>query len=135
MPSFLRKLMKALGVGAAGLVILAAIGIGAFRLVVAELPSYQGQVQSWARDALGLSVSFSRLDARWGLRGPELTFYDASVARPDEETAPMISAAEVTLGLSPLTLFLERRLVLNRLVLGGTQLTLERSPEGELRLQ
>jgi len=135
MPNFLRKLMKALGVGAAGLVILAAIGIGAFRLVVAELPSYQGQVQSWARDALGLNVSFSRLDARWGLRGPELTFYDASVARPDEETEPMISAAQVTLGLSPVTLFLERRLVLTRLVLGGTQLTLERSPEGELRLQ
>jgi uncharacterized protein (TIGR02099 family) len=135
MPSLLRKLIKRLGVAAAGLVILAAIGIGAFRIVVAELPSYQGQVRDWARDVLGLSVSFSRLDARWGLRGPEISFYDASVARPDEETEPMISAAEVTLGLSPMALILERRLAVDRLVLDGTQLTLERGVDGELRLQ
>ncbi len=64
MPIFLRKLIKGLGVGAAMLVIIAAIGIGAFRLVIAQLPSYQGQVQAWAQDTLGLSVSFSRLDAR-----------------------------------------------------------------------
>ena len=48
MPNVLRRLIKALGVGVAGLVILTAIGIGAFRIVVAELPSYQGQVQDWA---------------------------------------------------------------------------------------
>jgi len=135
MPIFLRKLIKGLGVGAAVLVIVAAMGVGAFRLVVAELPSYQGQVQAWAQDVLGLSVSFSRLDARWGLRGPELSFYDASVARPDAQAESMISAGEVTLGLSPMALFLERRLAVSRLVLDRTELTLERSTDGQLRLQ
>ncbi len=135
MPIFLRKLIKGLGVGAAMLVIIAAIGIGAFRLVIAQLPSYQGQVQAWAQDTLGLSVSFSRLDARWGLRGPELSFYDASVSRPDQEAEPMVSAAEVTLGLSPVVLFLERRLAVSRLSLERTQLTLERGADGQLRLQ
>jgi uncharacterized protein (TIGR02099 family) len=135
MPNFLRKLIKSLGVGAAVLVIVAAMGIGAFRLVVAELPSYQGQVQAWAQDLLGLSVSFSRLDARWGLRGPELSFYDASVARPDQEAEPMISAGEVTLGLSPMVLFFERRLAVSRLALERTELTLERGVDGQLRLQ
>lgn len=135
MPELLRKLIKAFGIGAAGLVIIAAIGIGAFRIVVAELPSYQGQVRSWAREVLGLSVEFSRLDARWGLRGPELSFYEASVARPGAETEPMISAAEVTLGLSPVALFLERRLEVDRLVLERTQLALERGTDGALRLQ
>ena len=135
MPNLLRKLIKGLGVGAALLVIIAAMGIGAFRLVIAELPSYQGQVQAWAQDMLGLSVSFSRLDARWGLRGPELSFYDASVARPDQEAEPMISAGEVTLVLSPMVLFLERRLAVSSLTLERTELTLERGTDGELRLQ
>jgi uncharacterized protein (TIGR02099 family) len=135
MPNFLRKLIKSLGVGAAVLVIVAAMGVGAFRLVVAELPSYQGQVQAWAQDVLGLSVSFSRLDARWGLRGPELSFYDASVARPDQEAEPMVSAGEVTLGLSPMVLFFERRLAVSRLALERTELTLERGVDGQLRLQ
>ncbi|HSG66177.1 MAG TPA: YhdP family protein [Gammaproteobacteria bacterium] len=135
MSSFLRKLAKVLGVGLAGLVILAAIGVGAFRLIVAELPAYQGQVRAWAEDVLGLRVSFSRLDARWGLRGPELTFLDASVARLDDAAAPMISAGEVTLGLSPLARILERRLVVDRLVLDRTELTVERSIDGGLHLQ
>ena len=135
MPNFLRKLIKGLGVAAAVLVIVAAIGVGAFRLLIAELPSYQGQVQAWAQDMLGVSVSFSRLDARWGLRGPELSFYDASVARPDQEAEPMVSAGEVTLGLSPMVLFLERRLAVSRLSLERSELTLERGVDGELRLQ
>jgi uncharacterized protein involved in outer membrane biogenesis len=92
-------------------------------------------VQAWAQDLLGLSVSFSRLDARWGLRGPELSFYDASVARPDQEAEPMISAGEVTLGLSPMVLFFERRLAVSRLELERTELTLERGVDGQLRLQ
>ncbi|NIW23215.1 MAG: hypothetical protein GWN29_00850, partial [Gammaproteobacteria bacterium] len=135
MPNFLRKLINGLGVGAAVLVIVAAIGVGAFRLLIAELPSYQGQVQAWAQEVLGLRVSFSRLDARWGLRGPELSFYDASVARPDQQAEPMIRAGEVTLGLSPMVLFLERRLAVSRLALERTELTLERGVDGELRLQ
>jgi len=114
MPQVLRKLFKALGVCVAGFVILAALGVGAFRIVVAELPSYQGQIQAWAEDVLGLGVGFSRLDARWGLRGPELTFYDASVARRDEAGEPIIRAAAVTFGLSPRTLLLERRIAVCR---------------------
>lgn len=135
MPSFLRKLIRGLAVGAACVVILAAVGVGAFRLVVAELPSYQGQVRAWAEEVLGLSVSFNRLDARWGLRGPELSFYDATVARPDEQTEPMIRAGEVTLGLSPVALFLDRRLAVNRLILDRTELTLERGLDAGLRVQ
>jgi len=135
-PNAIRKLIKALGVGVAGLVIVAALGVGAFRIVVAALPSYQEPLRGLAEEALGLQVQFSRLDARWGLRGPELLFYDASVVRPDADDAePIISAAEVTLGLSPLALVLERRVALNRLVLGRTQLTVEADAAGGIRLQ
>jgi uncharacterized protein (TIGR02099 family) len=135
MPQVLRKLFKALGVCVAVLVIIAALGVGAFRIVVAELPSYQGQIQAWAEDVLGLGVGFSRLDARWGLRGPELTFYDASVARRDEAGEPIIRAAAVTFGLSPRTLLLERSIAVERVVLERTELTLERGIDGALHLK
>jgi uncharacterized protein (TIGR02099 family) len=135
MPEMLRKVLKRVMAGAAVLVIVAAIGVGAFRLVVAQLPAYQSQVQAWARDELGLNFAFARLDARWGLRGPELTFYDASVARGDARDEAMVSARQATIGLSLFTLLTEGRFAVNRLVLDGTRLTLERSMDGELRLQ
>ena len=74
-----RKYFRRLSFGAAILVIVMAIGVGAFRLVVTQIPSYRGEIQAWASDALGLTINFSRVDARWAWLGPELTFYGASV--------------------------------------------------------
>ena len=49
---FFRNLAKYLYVAVALLVIVLAIGVGAFRLVVTQLPSYRGEIQAWAREAL-----------------------------------------------------------------------------------
>jgi uncharacterized protein YhdP len=97
-----RKVAKHFYIGGALLVIVLAIGVGAFRLVVTQLPSYRGEIQAWARDALGLTMDFSRVDARWALLGPELTFYDASVSNPGEEDEPMFTAREANIGISAL---------------------------------
>ena len=86
-----RKLVKYLSIGVALVVIVLAIGVGAFRLVVTQLPGYRGEIQAWAREALGLTMDFSRVDARWALLGPELTFYDASVSIPGAENEPIFS--------------------------------------------
>ena len=131
----LRRLLKRLFTVLGVVVILLAIGMGAFRLLVTQLPSYQGDIQAWARDELGLSVTFASIDARWGLLGPELTFSDASVARADDDTAPIISAAEARIRLSAFALFAQRRLEVNRLTLDGTQLSLERTVDNTLRVQ
>jgi len=117
------------------MLILLAIGVGAFRLLVTQLPSYQGEVQSWAREALGLSVTFAHVDARWSLRGPEITLHDAIVSRAADGSEPIVSAREASIGLSAIALFTERRLAVNRLTLDGTRLTLERAMDGSLRLQ
>ena len=132
---FFRKLVRRLYIGVASLVIVLAIGVGAFRLVVTQLPSYQGEIQAWARDALGLTMDFSRLDARWALRGPELTFYDASVSIPGGEREPIFSAREASIGLSALALVTERRLVVNRLTVVDTHLAFERGTDGTVRLR
>lgn len=132
---FFRKLLRYLYIGAALLVIMLAIGVGAFRLVVTQLPSYRGEIQAWAREELGLTMDFSRLDARWALLGPEITFYDVSVSIPGGESEPLFSAREARIGLSALALVTERRLVVNRLTVVDTRLVFERGTDGTLRLQ
>ena len=127
----LKRLLTALGV----VLILLAISIGAFRLLVTQLPSYQSEIQAWASEVLGLSVDFTGLDARLGLLGPELTFYDASVSRVGDESNPILSAAQARLGLNALSLFTDRQLEASQLTLEGTRLSFERTLDGRLRLQ
>jgi len=131
----LRRLLKRLFTAAGVVLIVLAIGIGAFRLLVTQLPSYQGEIQAWAREALGLSVNFTGLDARLGLLGPELTFHDASVSQVGDESNPILSATEARLGLNALAMFTKRRLEVSRLTLQGTRLSFERTLDGTLRLQ
>ena len=132
---FFRKLVRRLYIGVALLVIMLAVAVGTFRLIVTQLPSYRGEIQAWAREELGLTMDFSRLDARWALLGPEITFYDASVSIPGGESDPLFSAGEASIGLSFLALVTERRLVVNRLTVVDTRLTFERGADGTLRLQ
>jgi hypothetical protein len=76
----LRKVVKRLAVAVAIVGVAIGAGIGGFRLLVRELPSYQSDLQAWVAESLGLQLEFSRLDAHWSLHGPELTFHDARVA-------------------------------------------------------
>ena len=84
MRPWLRKVIKiTLALVATG-ALLTLAAIGGFRVLVTQLPSYQDDLQAWVNRELGLSLTFARLDVRWGWRGPELTFHDASVATEDE---------------------------------------------------
>ena len=82
-----------------------------------QLPGYQGEIQAWARTQLGIDLRFSRLDARWNLSGPELSFHDAVSGRAGDEAGPIVSAAEARISLSAAALFSERRLEVSRLTL------------------
>ncbi|HEY5623380.1 MAG TPA: YhdP family protein [Gammaproteobacteria bacterium] len=130
-----RKLAKSLYIGAGIVAIVLAIGIGAFRLVVTQLPSYRGEIETWARDALGLAISFERVDARWALQGPELTFHEASVGMPGAGNEPLITAREASIGISIPTLLAERRIAVSRLTVIDTEFTVERAEDGSFRLQ
>jgi uncharacterized protein (TIGR02099 family) len=128
-----RKYLRRLSFGAAILLIVMAIGVGAFRLVVTQIPSYRGEIQAWARDALGLTINFSRVDARWAWLGPELTFYGASVSLPGE-SEPVLRADEARIGISVLALIKDRQLGVSRLIVEGTRLAIERDANGSLSL-
>jgi uncharacterized protein (TIGR02099 family) len=138
MRPWLRKLLKiSLALGATG-VLLVVAAIGGFRLLLTELPSYQGDLQAWVNRELGFQLTFARLDARWGWRGPELTFHDASVAA-DAGTAPFLTARIASVGLSPLQLaarlLARRELGVDRLTFEGTELTVVKNDDGAYRLQ
>jgi len=79
MNKYLKLLIKITAYLAGGLVILLAIAVGLFRLFLPRLPEYQDDIKEWASATIGMSVEFSGMDARWGLSGPQVEFYDAEL--------------------------------------------------------
>ena len=134
MRGLLKNLMRGLGVALAMGLILLAMSAGVLRLVVVQLPSYQGEIWEWVQTELGVSLNFSQMDARWSLLGPEFSFLDATVSRVGDETNPILSAVEASITLSAAALISDRRLEVNRLTLEGSNLRLERTGGGTLRL-
>ena len=131
--SLLNKLAKRLLVVVGVVVIVLAVAVGAFRLFIAQLPSYQTELTAWVAAELGLFVRFDQLDARWGLRGPELTLRNVRIADSDGTDA-LVTAARAGVGLDPWALFLERRPRVDRLSVDGLGLTIERGTDGRYRL-
>lgn len=135
MPSWLITLFKRLAVVAAGFVILLAIAVGAFRLLLPQLPAYQEEIQQWSARNLGVKLSFDRLDARWGLQGPQLTFFLASVGAAEPEGLEYLNVEEASLHLSIMDLMLRQEVVVNRLTLSGTALDVVRQADGRWLVQ
>ena len=119
MKRFFNSLIKFLAYSAAGIVILLAVAVGLFRLFLPTLPEYQEQIKVWASDAIGMQVEFSGMDARWGLRGPELEFYDAELIRKTTSTR-LVAADEVSVGVGLARLLVDRTLVIDRVVVRDT---------------
>ena len=124
MPHLIRKLLKSAAYVAAALVILLALAVGLFRLMLPRLPEYQDSIKSWANAAIGMEVQFEDMDARWRLRGPELTFRNAELTPYDSATS-LLSAGEVSVGVSLLRLLRDRELVVDRIELDHLDLTLQ----------
>ena len=132
-PSLARRILTRLAFAAASLVIVAAVAVGGFRLLVNRLPGYQNDLKAWVSRELGLALTFDRIDARWGLAGPELTFSDVSLG--GDSGGPLLDAREVDIGLSPLRLVLERQVVVDRVTVSGTHLTIVRGADGRFNLR
>ena len=134
MKRFLNSLIKFFAYAVAAVVILLAIGVGLFRLFLPRLPEYQDQIKDWASQAIGMQVEFSGMDARWGLRGPELQFYDAELLRT--ETGRRIVAAEqVSVGVALMRLLGDRKLVVDRVTVRETVVELRHLEDGRWWIQ
>jgi uncharacterized protein YhdP len=72
MPGLIRRLWRIIAGVFAGVVILLAVLVGLVRLALVQVPEYRDQIEAWAGEALGWPVEIGAMDARLGLRGPEL---------------------------------------------------------------
>ena len=126
MRKLLGKTSKALAYLAAALIILLAIGVGLFRLLLPKLPEYQEEIKTWANTAIGMQVQFEDMAARWRLSGPELTFQRATLTAPDGEQS-LISAGEVSVGVSLLRLLRDRQILADRVEVKDASITVQHS--------
>jgi len=129
MKTLLRRFAKFFAYAAAGVVILLAIAVGLFRLFLPRLPEYQEEIKAWASSAVGMEVNFSGMDARWGLSGPELEFYNTKLSQFGRE-AGAIAAEEVRISVGLMNLLVNRTLVVDRIVIRDTSIEVEELDDG-----
>jgi uncharacterized protein (TIGR02099 family) len=135
---FMGKVVRAGAITLFVSVVLVALAIGGFQLLERRLPSYQDEIESWVTAQLNIELKYTRLDAAWSWRGPELALSSVSVATPGDST-PFLTARGASVGFATsdlLKALVARRTPnVDRLTFDGTELTLVRGADGGFRLQ
>ena len=134
MKKLLQRLIQVAAYTAAGIVILLAIAVGLFRLFLPRLPEYQEDIKRWASAAIGMEVEFSGMNARWGLSGPEVEFYNAELISIVDE-AQIVAADEVIVGVGLVRLLVDRKFVIDRIVVRDTSIELRQLENGQWLIQ
>jgi len=134
MKHILKKIAKGLAYLAAAIVILLAVAVGIFRLMLPRLPEYQEEIKDWASTAIGMTVEFSGMNARWRLSGPEVSFFDARLI-PEGATEAILSTEEVSVGVGLLRLIEDRELVVDRVIIRNTTIDLRQDGDGNWMVQ
>jgi uncharacterized protein (TIGR02099 family) len=130
-----RTVWKSLAATLLGLVVLLAIGVGALRVWLDRSPAVAPEVMARLEKLTGLSFAFARLDARLGLRGPELVFREARITVPGQHE-PLVTATAGRIGFDVWRSLRTGRVAAGRVVLEGARVYLYLTPEGvELRGQ
>ena len=129
----LRRLWRWLAGAVAALALLAALGIGAFRLAIELLPGYQLQIADQIRAATGLRLEFDSLNARIGRYGPEIQFSGARVL-PASGDQPLVSAESGRASLAIGRSLWYRRIEVGRVVLVRPRLHFVIRTDGSVEL-
>lgn len=132
MPGVIRRLWRITAGAFAGVLIVLAVLVGLVRLALVQVPEYRDQIEAWAGEALGWPVEIGAMDARLGLRGPELRLSDARILTHDRE-GTLIVAATGSMQFDSLSL-LRGELRPGAVSLAGVSLRVERTLEGRWRL-
>jgi uncharacterized protein YhdP len=115
----------------AGVAILLALLVGAFRIVVAHAPDYRQPIADWASGLLGLPVEIDQLDVRFGLGGPELVFRGATILSADR-SGPLFSAGQASLSLNVTQLLFRWRVTADTFTVDDLQVDVTRSEDGDI---
>ncbi len=129
-----RKLLRGIAYLAATALILLALLVGLVRLLLPLVPQYQEQVRDLATAAVGFDVEFAGITAIWPIRGPELQLVDVRLHEAETQT-DFLSAGQVGVGISLWKLITEQRVVVNRVSVSGSNLSVVRQPDNRWRVQ
>lgn len=129
MSSVIRKIWRWSASIVAGLVIVLAMAVGAFRLFLPQLPEYQAQIEAWATQALGRPLKIGDIDARLSLEGPLVVFRDTVVLAPDGLT-PVVNANSISVVISVMDLLIEQELAVSSVRIEGIVLEVEQLEDG-----
>jgi uncharacterized protein (TIGR02099 family) len=134
MGTVLGKILKWLiYAGAAGIMLLALL-VGIARLLLPLVPEYQGDIRRWAAEATGFSVQFDNISASWPLAGPQIRFIDVTVT-VRETGEPIFVADNLTAGISLFKLIRDRKVVLNRIGVEGSNIRIEHDADKNFLIQ
>jgi uncharacterized protein (TIGR02099 family) len=117
----------------AGLLILAALVLGALRLAIARVPDNAARIQAWVEQQTELRIEYDALDARLRWFGPEVVLRGVSVLESDGSEA-LLRAREGSVALDLWSLFRTGELVAGRVRFAGPSLTVVRFADGRIRL-
>ncbi len=131
MASLARRLWKWFAGLFAGLAILSALLIGAFRVAADQLPEYRTPIEEWASGVLGLPVEIGGMDARLGFDGPEILLRDAAILSAADDSV-LLRADTASLSLDVSELLFGWRVTGDRFTIDGAELDIRRDSSGEL---
>ncbi len=117
----------------AGLLILAALALGALRLAIARVPDNAARIQAWVERQTDLRIEYDSIDARLQWFGPEIVLRGVRVLERDGSEA-LLLAREGSVGLDLWSLFRTGELVAGRVRFTGPTLTVVRFADGRIRL-
>ena len=130
-----RKIWKWAAALTGAVLVLLAIAIGGLRLWLNNSPTLAPEIVARVEQVTGLRFAFASIDARLGLRGPELVFRSAHITMPGQHDE-LVSARAGRVGFDVWDSLRAGRVAAARVVLEGAQLQVYLTADGiELRGQ
>ena len=118
----------------ATVLIVLALLVGVARLLLPQIPQYQGDIQRLAERATGFQVDFGQISAGISRYGPELRLQQTRISLP-EEGSEVVYAEEVKISLDMAALILHQTVLPSHTQISGVRLDFIRDTEGRLLLQ
>ncbi len=115
------------------LVVLVGLLLGSFSVVMARVPAYRAQMQTWLSEQAKLDIRFASITAGWRGYGPELRFTQAEVRSADQQRILAI-ADQGSAGFDLWQALRTWRIAAARLSLEGTELKIQRLRDGRFEL-
>lgn len=119
---------------AALVIVLAALGMVAGRILFPLLAAYPASVERMIQERTGHRLGIGRMNFAWSAHGPEMRFHDVRLWVPGRST-PLVRVEELALGVDLFATLRQRQVVTSRIRLEGTALSLVRTADGHLELE